>query len=142
MIIAQAIAGALLAAAGVFGADYLAAAFIPRAQRAASIGYVRICALGALSSTVEVSDGGAKICIHRSHLKTKKVAVAESTRALDKPDISLLISTIKLALNIFLDVLFVSRFHILASSPTIMTQALVRFACNMAAAFGGLGEAA
>ena len=54
MIVVQTTAGALLAAAGVLGAQQLAALFVPQSGRAAAIGYVRVSALSALSSSIEV----------------------------------------------------------------------------------------
>lgn len=62
------------------------------------------------------------------------------TRALDRPNVPLLISTTKFAINIILDLLFVSKFHVLADRPTTITQALIRFVCDLTAAIAGLGE--
>ena len=53
--------------------------------------YVRISAFSALSSAIET-------------------AVAAATRALDKPDVPLVISVTKFAVNITLDLLIISRF--------------------------------
>ena len=62
-------------------------------MRDASLTYVRISAFSALSSAIET-------------------AVAAATRALDKPDVPLVISTTKFAVNITLDLLVISRFHV------------------------------
>jgi Na+-driven multidrug efflux pump len=68
----------------------------------ASITYVRISAFSALSSAMEV-------------------AVANATRALDMPDVPLLISSTKVVVNIVLDLLFISTFHVGSFTPTINT---------------------
>jgi Na+-driven multidrug efflux pump len=67
--------------------------FVPIEVRDASLTYVRISAFSALSSAIET-------------------AVAAATRALDKPDVPLVISTTKFAVNITLDLLLLSRFHV------------------------------
>ncbi|KAH8793271.1 hypothetical protein BGZ57DRAFT_938170 [Hyaloscypha finlandica] len=84
-----------------------------------SLRYVRISSVEALSSAMEV-------------------AVASSTRALDHPDVPLLISSIKFIVNIVLDLLIISRFHVGNHAPTINTQALVRMVCDLTAALSGL----
>ncbi|OJD34139.1 uncharacterized protein BKCO1_2500023 [Diplodia corticola] len=94
-------------------------AFVPRGTRTASIKYVRISAFSALASAVEV-------------------AVAASTRALDRPDVPLLISSIKFVINIALDLLLISRFHVGTHKPTINTQAAIRLTCDLSAAGAGL----
>lgn len=70
-----------------------AATFVPHNVQTASITYIRIGAFSALSSTIEV-------------------AVSNATRALDKPDVPLVISSIKVLTNILLDLLIISRFHV------------------------------
>lgn len=49
--------------------------------------------------------------------------MAAATRALDKPDVPLVISTTKFAVNITLDLLIISRFHVDSHQPTINMQA-------------------
>ncbi len=75
------------------GVATFAKGFVPIEVRDASLTYVRISAFSALSSAIET-------------------AVAAATRALDKPDVLLVISVTKFAVNITLDLLIISRFHI------------------------------
>ena len=77
----------------------------------ASLTYVRISAFSALSSAIET-------------------AVAAATRVLDKPDVLLVISTTKLAVNSTLDLLIISRFHAGSHQPTINMQAGIQLTCN------------
>lgn len=93
--------------------------FVPVEVRAASLTYIRISAFSALSSAIEV-------------------AVSTSTRALDKPDVPLIISSIKFAINILLDLLIISRFHVGSFKPSVNMQAGIQLACNLSAAFVGL----
>ena len=74
--------------------------FVPGAVKDISVTYVLISAFSALSSAIEV-------------------AVANSTRALDKPDVPLLISSMKFAVNIVLDLLLISKVHVGNFEPTI-----------------------
>ncbi|KEQ83198.1 hypothetical protein M438DRAFT_398159 [Aureobasidium pullulans EXF-150] len=87
--------------------------------RAASLTYIRISAFSALSSAIET-------------------AVSTSTRALDKPDVPLIISTVKFLINIVLDLLIISKVHVGNFTPTVNMQAATQLACNMAAALFGL----
>ncbi|KAK4098517.1 ThrRS/AlaRS common domain-containing protein [Parathielavia hyrcaniae] len=100
--------------------DHYADGFVPIEARDASLIYVRISAFSALSSAIET-------------------AVAAATRALDKPDVPLVISTTKFAVNITLDLLIISRFHVGSHQPTINMQAGIQLTCNITAAFVGLG---
>ena len=102
------------------GAATFAKGFVPIEVRDTSLTYVRISTFSALSSAIEA-------------------AVAASTRALDKPDVPLVISTTKFAVNIMLDLLIISRFHVGSHQPTINMQAGIQLTCNMTAAFVGLG---
>ncbi|KAF9506718.1 hypothetical protein BS47DRAFT_1378070 [Hydnum rufescens UP504] len=111
--------GLLLTLIFIASAPKLAAAFVPARVRAASLTYVRISSVEALSSAMEV-------------------AVASATRALDHPDVPLLISSLKFVINIILDLLTISRFHVGKWTPTVNTQALVRMSCDLTAATGGL----
>lgn len=70
--------------------EAFSATFVPHGVQRASVTYVRISAFSALSSAIEV-------------------AVSNATRALDKPDAPLLISSIKVVVNIVLDLLVVSN---------------------------------
>ncbi|KAI7976528.1 hypothetical protein EIK77_000216 [Talaromyces pinophilus] len=93
--------------------------FVPYDVQKASITYVRIGAFSALSSAIEV-------------------AVSNATRALDKPDVPLLISSTKVIVNIILDFLVISKFHVGHWAPDINMQAAIRLSCDMVAALVGL----
>lgn len=93
--------------------------FVPHETRAVSVKYVRISAFSVLASAVEV-------------------AVAASTRALDRPDVPLVISSIKFLINITLDLLLISRFHVGRHKPTVNAQATIRLICDLSAAGVGL----
>ncbi|TGO59384.1 hypothetical protein BCON_0045g00470 [Botryotinia convoluta] len=84
--------GTLLMIIFLASAEHLAAAFVPEIVRKASLTYVRISSVQALSSAVST-------------------AVANSTRALDHLDVPLLISSVQFAVNILLDLLIISKFH-------------------------------
>lgn len=119
LIVFQALLGLLMSVIFVAAARPFASTFVPRDVRAASITYIRVSAFSALSSAIEV-------------------AVSNATRALDKPDIPLLISSIKIAINIILDLLVISTFHVGNWKPDINIQAGIRLTCDMAAAISGL----
>lgn len=93
--------------------------FVPEEVRGISIVYVRIATFSALSSAIEV-------------------AVAAATRALEKPDVPLVISSVKFGVNIILDMILISEFHILQVTPNVNTQAATQLACNMIASLAGL----
>lgn len=61
-----------------------------------------------------------------------------STRALDKPDVPLVISSIRFAVNIILDLIIISKFHVRGVTPTVNKQAGILLACNLTSAFAGL----
>lgn len=103
----------------VSSASRLADSFVPAEVKDASLVYVRISAFSALSSAIEV-------------------AVSNSTRALDKPDVPLVISSIKFLVNIILDFLLISTFRVGDYGPLVNMQASIRLACDMCAAFSGL----
>lgn len=84
-------------------ATAFAATFVPREVQKASITYVRISAFSALSSAIEV-------------------ATSNATRALDKPDVPLLISSVKIVVNIVLDLLLISKFHVGGWNPNVNLQ--------------------
>lgn len=115
----QSMLGMILSICFVAAAKQFADTFVPSEVRQSSVTYVRISAFSALSSTIET-------------------AVAVSTRALDKPDVPLVISSVKFAVNIILDMVFISKYHIRQVHPTVNTQAATQLACGMAASFAGL----
>jgi len=119
LIIFQSILGLVMSIAFVGAAKQFASGFVPVDVRAASLTYIRISAFSALSSAIET-------------------AVSTSTRALDKPDVPLIISTIKFLINIVLDLLIISKVHVGNFTPTVNVQAATQLACNMASAFFGL----
>jgi Na+-driven multidrug efflux pump len=119
LIAVQMLLGTLLSVVFLGASTRLAAFFVPSAVREASLQYVRISSFSALSSTTEYS-------------------VSLATRALDRPDVPLLISSIKFAVNIILDLIFISKVHVPSVQPTVNTQAIIRLCCDMTASFAGL----
>ncbi|KAF2452487.1 hypothetical protein BDY21DRAFT_294614 [Lineolata rhizophorae] len=116
----QAFLGLIMSIAFVSAASTFSRGFVPAETRDVSVTYIRISGFSALSSTIET-------------------AVATSTRALDKPDVPLLISSVKFAINIILDLLIISRFHVGNFEPTVNLQGGIQLACNLTSAFAGLG---
>lgn len=119
LILFQTLLGLIMSVAFVAAAPTFANGFVPMEVRAASVTYVRISAFSALGSAVEV-------------------AVATSTRALDKPDVPLVIGSAKFAINILLDLLIISRFHVGSLQPSVNMQAGIQLACGLTAALAGL----
>ncbi|KAK8151091.1 hypothetical protein BC567DRAFT_171061 [Phyllosticta citribraziliensis] len=119
LIAFQAVLGLAMSLAFVGGAKAFARGFVPADVRALSITYVRIGAFSAFSSAVET-------------------AVAAATRALDRPDVPLLISSVKFAVNIVLDLLLISKVHVGAHRPSVNLQTGIQLACNLASAAAGL----
>lgn len=119
LILFQVVFGAVLTVIFVASSEKLAAAFVPAAVRETSLTYVRISSVEALSSAMEV-------------------ALSSSTRALDHPDVPLVISSTKFVVNIILDLALISPFHAGLFTPTINTQALIRMTCDLASALSGL----
>ncbi|KAF7970939.1 hypothetical protein HWV62_22590 [Athelia sp. TMB] len=119
LILFQGVLGAIMSLIFVGAAANFASVFLPVEARAASLNYVRISAFSSLSSALET-------------------AVAACTRSLDRPDIPLLISSCKFAINIILDLLIVSKFHVGSHKPTVNDQAVNQLACNMTSALVGL----
>ena len=119
LILFQSILGLIMSIGFVIAAPRFAQSFVPIEVRAASVKYVRISAFSALSSSIEV-------------------AVSTSTRALDKPDVPLIINAAKFAINIILDLLIISRFHLGRFSPSVNMQAYIQLACNLSSALLGL----
>jgi Na+-driven multidrug efflux pump len=119
LVAVQAVLGLLLSLVFVAGASTFAKGFVPVEIRSASITYIRLTAFCVLSSAVEV-------------------AVASSTRALDMPDISLLISSVKFSVNILLDILFLSNFRIGNFEPTVNTKGAIQLICSLSSSLAGL----
>lgn len=119
LITIQMILGTLLSIIFLASASRLADAFVPATVRESSLQYVRISSFLALSSATEYS-------------------VSLATRALDRPDVPLLISSFKFAINIILDLMFISKVHIPSVTPTVNTQAIIRLCCDMTASLVGL----
>lgn len=119
LILFQTVLGAIMTIVFIAASNQLAAAFVPAQVREASITYVRISSVSALSSAMQV-------------------AVSDCTRALDNPDVPLLISSTSFVINIMLDLLIISKFHVGSWTPTIIDQALIRLACDMSSALAGL----
>jgi hypothetical protein len=97
----------------------LASAFVPEEVRGISLIYVRLSSVQFLTSATEA-------------------ALSSSTRALDNPDVPLIFSSAKFAINIVLDLLIISKFHVTKREPTIVSQAIVRLVCDIASVVAGL----
>lgn len=91
LIIFQAVLGAIMSVIFGVAAHSFASSFVPPNVRAASLTYVRLSAPVALTSAIQVS-------------------VSSCTRALDQPDIPLVISSTSVIVNIILDLLLISKF--------------------------------
>lgn len=59
-------------------------------------------------------------------------------QTLDKPDVLLVIGSIKFAVNIMLDLILISKVHVKGFKPTVSTQATIQLICNMCSAVAGL----
>ncbi|KAH8725888.1 hypothetical protein GQ44DRAFT_207108 [Phaeosphaeriaceae sp. PMI808] len=77
-------------------------------------------------------------CAFTSLASTLETAVAHCTRALDKPDVPLVISSVKFTANIILDFLIISTFHVGSHAPTVNDQARIQLAVSLTAAVCGL----
>ena len=119
LITFQAALGLIMSIVFVTSARAFAGAFVPEPVRDASLTYVRIAAFSALTSAVEV-------------------AVAAATRALDKPNVPLLISAVRVATNIILDMIFLSTFRVAKIKPTVNTQAVIKLVCDTVSSICGL----
>ncbi|KAK6706783.1 hypothetical protein SNK04_007802 [Fusarium graminearum] len=119
LIAFQTAIGLLLSTIFLGAASSFSKSFVPVEVRDVSLTYVRITSFTVLAGTLET-------------------AVSTSTRALDKPDIPLAISTVKFAVNIILDFLIISRFHVGSFTPTVNMQGTIQLVCNLVAAFAGL----
>ncbi|KAK7424446.1 hypothetical protein QQX98_000411 [Neonectria punicea] len=112
LIAFQSFVGLILSIVFVSAASTFANSFIPVEVRQASLAYVRIVAFTVLSGAIET-------------------AVASATRALDKPDVPLVISSIKFAINIVLDLLIISRFHVGSFKPTVKMQGIIQLSNSL-----------
>ena len=119
LILVQTVLGACMTVIFIASSERLAAAFVPAQVRAASIKYVQISSVSALSSALQV-------------------AVSNCTRALDNPDVPLLIASTSVAINIILDLLIISKFHVGSWNPTLIDQALIRMTCDITSSLIGL----
>ncbi|KAI0162365.1 hypothetical protein GGR57DRAFT_498706 [Xylariaceae sp. FL1272] len=119
LIAFQAVAGFILSIVFLSSSSAFADKFVPSEVRKASLTYIQITSFTVLGGTIET-------------------AVAAATRALDKPDVPLIISSVKFAVNIILDLLIISRFHVGSVKPTVNTQAIIQLICSLTAAFAGL----
>lgn len=119
LILFQTTLGIIMSIIIASAAKAFSATFVPHNVQMASITYIRISAFSALSSAIEV-------------------AVSNATRALDKPDVPLMISSIKVLMNIILDLIIISKFHVGGWTANINMQAGIRLSCDILAAFSGL----
>lgn len=96
--------------------------FLPEPVWAASLTYIRIASFTALAYANEI-------------------AMASATRCLDKPEIPLMFSIVKISTNILLDILILSKWRIGASwfTPTVYTQAGIRCFCETCATLCSMG---
>ncbi|KAJ5377284.1 uncharacterized protein N7496_004693 [Penicillium cataractarum] len=97
----------------------LAKAFVPEEVQGISLTYVRLSSVQFLTSATEA-------------------ALSSSTQALDNPDVPLIFSSAKFVINIVLDFLVISKFHVTKQNPTIVSQAVVRLVCDIVSVVAGL----
>ncbi|KAK4075233.1 hypothetical protein Purlil1_12723 [Purpureocillium lilacinum] len=119
LLLAQMFLGFILAIVLVSTSQSFTDTFVPELARAKSITYVRISSFSTLSSAMEA-------------------AVAAASRALDQPDVPLGLSSVKFAVNMGLDLLLISTFHVRTEDPTVEMQAGIQLTCNMTAALLGV----
>lgn len=115
LIVFQALLGLLMSIGFLFAAESITDIFVPSDIRHISVTYVRISGFSALSSALETAGSVA-------------------TRTLDKPDVPVLISSTKFVINIILDMIFISTFHVASVTPTVNSQASIRLACDLSSA--------
>lgn len=115
----QAILGLIVSLIILGAASNFANAFVPAEIRDVSLTYVRLSAFSTFSGALEY-------------------ATTNVTRALDYPDVPLIISLSRFLINIILDLLLISPFHVGSFTPSVNTQGAVKLTCDMAAAFSGL----
>lgn len=119
LIAFQALLGLIVSLVILGAASRFAGVFVPAEIRKVSLTYVRLGAFSTFSGVLEY-------------------ATTNVTRALDYPNVPLVISLSRFLLNIVLDLLLISPFHIGNYTPTVNTQGAIKLACDMAAAFVGL----
>ncbi|KAG0642027.1 hypothetical protein HOY80DRAFT_1014667 [Tuber brumale] len=119
LVIFQAVLGMLMSVIIASAAQRFTDTFVPVEVRKESITYVRISAFGSVFGAVDF-------------------AVSCATRALDRPDVPLLISTVKTALNIILDLLFLSNVRVGHADVDVNTQAVIHLSCDAAGALAGV----
>ncbi|CEJ62532.1 hypothetical protein PMG11_11029 [Penicillium brasilianum] len=119
MIAATAVQGFVVMVILLIHPQSLASAFVPAKVRQSSMTYIRLSSVQFYTSAMEA-------------------ALSSSTRALDNPDVPLVISSSKFIINILLDLLIISRFRVGHSTPTVIHQAIIRLACDCLSALAGL----
>ncbi|OQE18831.1 hypothetical protein PENFLA_c020G11094 [Penicillium flavigenum] len=119
MIIAQTALGIIMTVIFLAASRTLASGFVPVEVQQTSITYVRLSSVQAMTSAIEV-------------------ALSASTRALDNPDVPLIISSAKFLVNIVLDLLVISKVHVGGWKPTIVMQAIIRLVCDSVSSLAGL----
>ncbi|KAF4592485.1 hypothetical protein GQ602_002784 [Ophiocordyceps camponoti-floridani] len=119
LLLTQAILGLVMSLTLLSGAASFARFFVPSEVRSQSISFVRISSFSALGSAVEA-------------------AVATGTRSLDQPDVPFVLSCVRFAVNILLDLLFLSSSRVSRWEPTVNMQATIQLACNLSSALAGV----
>jgi len=119
LVLFQAVLGLITFVCFIAAAQQSADAFVPTEVRSAALTYVRISAFSTFSSAIQY-------------------AVNNAMRALDYPDVPLVISSMQFAVNIVLEPIIISKFHVPGGTPTVNLQAADQLAYIMAAAFAGL----
>ncbi|OQD93116.1 hypothetical protein PENSOL_c035G05025 [Penicillium solitum] len=119
MILAQTVLGITMTVIFLAASRSLASGFVPVEVRQTSITYVRLSSVQAVTSAIEA-------------------ALSASTRALDNPDVPLIISSAKFLINIVLDLLVISKVHVGGWKPTIVMQAIIRLVCDSVSSLVGL----
>ncbi|CAI7574620.1 unnamed protein product [Penicillium glandicola] len=119
MILTQTALGIIMTVIFLAASKTLASGFVPVEVRQASITYVRLSSVQAVTSAIEA-------------------ALSASTRALDNPDVPLIISSAKFLINIVLDLLVISKVHVGGWKPTIVMQAIIRLVCDSVSSLAGL----
>ncbi|CAA7260441.1 unnamed protein product [Cyclocybe aegerita] len=119
LISVQSLCGLILSIIFLFAAPGFVGAYVPGPTRATSVKYIRILAFDSLASTLNT-------------------AVSLGTRALDKPDVPLLMSSVQTLIQIFLELALVSTVHVRGFTPTIHTVATIKLVCDLIGAVAGL----
>ncbi|KAF8153030.1 hypothetical protein B0H34DRAFT_721904 [Crassisporium funariophilum] len=119
LITVQSALGTLLSIIFLFAAPGFVGAFVPGVVRGTSVKYLRILAFDSFASTLNV-------------------AVSFGTRALDKPDVPLLMASVQTLVQIFLELALISTVHVRQVTPTIHIQATIKLVCDLTGAVAGL----